>query len=287
MSASGFVSYPQGSFEEFVAALEKALPALPRQEAKLAQAMLLNLDMLALETGKSLAEKVGVPEVTVGRLLRRLGCDGMRELKRLLRQQYSVTGAFPDTRGDVLPALGSVLEAEIAAVTSVFQQTTSPAWHRAVELARGAAQVHVTGFQSVRGIAEDFARRLALARPGVAYLSPHDGMLGEWLDGDGAGACLIVVDVVPYAREATELARIARAQGRGIVVVSDEFCHWSREHADAAVYAPSRTGLYLESTLGLVAALSLLVDAVARAEADGAQERLTRWKSNSRRLGLF
>ena len=287
MSATGFVSYPQASFEEFVAALEAALPSLPRQEARLAQAMLLSLDALPLETGKSLADKVGVPEVTVGRLLRRLGCDGMRELKRLLRQRYSVTGAFPDMRGDVPPALEAVLEAEIAAVTSVFQQATGPAWQRAVEIVRSAARVHVTGFQSVRGIAEDFARRLALARPTVAYLSPHDGMLGEWLDGDGAGACLIIVDVVPYAREAAELARIARAQGRGVVVVSDEFCHWSREHADAAVYAPSRTGLFLESTLGIVAALSLLVDAAAQAEASGAQGRLAQWKSNSRRLGLF
>jgi DNA-binding MurR/RpiR family transcriptional regulator len=151
---------------------------------------------------------------------------------------------------------------------------------------RGAPALHATGFQSVRGIAEDFARRLALARRGVAYLSPHDGMLGEWLDhGDGDG--LILVDVVPYARESTELARLARAQGRSVVVVSDEFCHWSRELADAAIHAPPRTGLFLESTLGIAAALGLLVDAAARTEPAGAQERLTRWKANSRRLGLF
>jgi DNA-binding MurR/RpiR family transcriptional regulator len=287
MGATGFVSYPQASFDEFVAALEAALPGLPRQEARLAQAMLLSLDTLPLETGKSLAEKVGVPEVTVGRLLRRLGCDGMRELRRLLRQQYTVTGSLPDARGEIPDALGAVLEAELAAVTSVFQQTAGPAWERAVAIVRGAPNVHVTGFQSVRGIAEDFARRLALARRGVTYLSPHDGMLGEWLDGDGRGEGLVLVDVVPYAREATELARLARAQGRSVVVVSDEFCHWSRELADAAIHAPSRTGLFLESTLGIIAALSLLVDAAARAEPDSAQDRLTRWKANSRRIGLF
>jgi DNA-binding MurR/RpiR family transcriptional regulator len=170
MGATGFVSYSQASFDEFVAALEAALPGLPRQEARLAQAMLLSLDTLPLETGRSLAEKVGVPEVTVGRLLRRLGCDGMRELRRLLRQQYTVTGTLPDARGEIPDALGAVLEAKLSAITSVFQEAAGAAWERAVAIVRDAPNIHVTGFQSVRGIAEDFARRLALARRGVAYL---------------------------------------------------------------------------------------------------------------------
>lgn len=287
---SGFASYPQVSFEEFVRKLESTLPELPKQEAKLAHSILLNLNTLGLETGKSLAEKVGVAEVTVGRLLRRLGCNGMRELKLLLRQQYSVFGSLPDTRGEVLPAWEAVLDAEIAVVTSVFQQTTSPDWHVATGLIRHAAEVYVAGFQSVRGIAEDFTRRLALARSAVRYLSPHDGMLGEWLE-DGTGAasdsCLVLVDVVPYASESSELARLARRQGRGCIVVSDEYCHWSREIANAAIYAPSRTGLFLESTVGIVVALSLLVDAAAKSDAAKAERRLAQWKRHSRRLGLF
>ena len=72
--SSGFASYPQASFEAFVTKLEDSVSELPKQEAKLAQFILLNLKTLGLETGKSLAAKVGVSEVTVGRLLRRLGC---------------------------------------------------------------------------------------------------------------------------------------------------------------------------------------------------------------------
>jgi DNA-binding MurR/RpiR family transcriptional regulator len=287
---SGFASYPQVSFEDFARKLEEILPELPKQEAKLAHSMLLNLGTLSLETGKSLAAKVGVAEVTVGRLLRRLGCSGMRGLKQLLRQQYSVYGAVPGRSGEVLPAWESVLEAEIAVVTRVFQQTTSPDWRVAADLLARAAEVYVSGFQSVRGVAEDFTRRLSLARSAVHYLSPHDGMLGEWLGEDVAAAghsCLVVIDVVPYATESSRLAQLARRQGRGCVVVSDEYCHWGREIADAAIYAPSRTGLFLESTVGLVVALSLLVDAVARSDKARADRRLAEWKTNARKLGLF
>jgi len=287
---SGFASYPQVSFEEFVRKLEEILPELPKQEAKLAHSILLNLGTLSLETGKSLAVKVGVAEVTVGRLLRRLGCNGMRGLKQLLRQQYSVYGNLPDRSGEVLPAWEAVHEAEIAVVTNVFQQTTSPDWHVATDLLSRATEVYVSGLQSVRGIAEDFSRRLSLARSTVHYLSPHDGMLGEWLEDEASAArdsCLLLVDVVPYASESSELARLARRQKRGCIVVSDEYCHWSREIANAAIYAPSRTGLFLESTVGLVVALSLLVDAVARSDKTGSERRLAQWKTNARKLGLF
>jgi DNA-binding MurR/RpiR family transcriptional regulator len=287
---SGFASYPQASFEEFLGKLEESVSDLPKQEAKLAQFILLNLKTLGLETGKSLAAKVGVSEVTVGRLLRRLGCNGMKALKVLLREQYSVSPSFLDTTGDIHPTWETTHAAELAAVTSVFQQTTSESWQRATELLAASPRIFVSGFQSVRGIAEDFTRRLSLARDSVQYMSPHDGMLGEWLvaSKEGAGdSCVVLIDVVPYASEGIEVARLARRQGRSCVVVSDEYCHWSRDIADATIYAPSKTGLFLESTVGIVVALSLLVDAVAKSAPEVAAERLAQWKTHAKQLGLF
>ncbi|MEH6728017.1 MAG: MurR/RpiR family transcriptional regulator, partial [Hyphomicrobiales bacterium] len=99
--------------------------------------------------------------------------------------------------------------------------------------------------------------------------------------------CLIIVDVVPYASEGQELAKVARQQGRSCIVVSDEFCHWSAELADASLYAPSNTGLYLESTIGLNMTLALLTDYVAKAAPDESRTRLSSWKKNARRLKLF
>ncbi|MDW3206162.1 MAG: MurR/RpiR family transcriptional regulator [Alphaproteobacteria bacterium] len=287
---SGFASYPQVNFEDLIQQIETSLPSLPRQEAKLAQFMLLNLNTLGLETGKSLAEKVGVPEVTVGRLLRRLGCNGMKELKELLRQRYSVAGEMPDPRGDVRPAWEKTMEAETAIVAAIFHQTTSPDWVRAAKMLTETDRIFVTGFQSVRGLAEDFARRLSLARPSVQYLSPHDGMLGEWLvpnDPASETSCLVLVDVVPYAAESESLAKLAKKQGRSCIVLSDEYCHWSRDVADSALYAPSNTGLFLESTVGLNLALSLLVDSVAESDLENSQARLVQWKKTSRGMRLF
>lgn len=287
---TGFSSFPQARFDEFSEKLERELPKLPRQEAKLAQFMILNLSSLGLETGKSLADKVGASEVTVGRLLRRLGCDGMKGLKQLLREQYSVTPALADGGRGITGPLEETRDAEIKAVTSVFNQTQGRDWQAISEYLASSEWIYVTGFQSVRGIAEDFARRLALARTGVQFLAAHDDMLAEWLEEDGHGnnrSCLILIDVVPYASEAEKLARLAKEQGRKVIIVSDEYCHWSREVGDAVIYAPSRTGLFLESTVGIVATLGLMVDCAAKADPEEAARRLGQWKTTSKRIGIF
>jgi DNA-binding MurR/RpiR family transcriptional regulator len=286
---SGFSSFPQASFDELIAKLQREAIGLPKQEAKLAQYMILNSASLGLETGKSLAGRVGVSEVTVGRLMRRLGCDGMKGLKQLLREHYSVLATLPADSGGIPGHLIDAHEAELKAVTNVFKQANGQEWQFITALLAQSEIIYVTGFQSVRGLAEDFCRRLALARKSVHFLSAHDNMLGEWLGEpkeSDAKTCLVMIDVVPYSQESQKLARLAMQQGRHVVLVTDEYCNWGRDVASGVIYAPSKTGLFLESTVGLLITLSLLVDATARASPEAAR-RLVQWKSNSKKIGLF
>ncbi|QFT98610.1 DNA-binding transcriptional regulator HexR [Roseovarius sp. THAF8] len=288
--SSGFASFPQGPLGDFVGKLERELPKLPKQEAKVAQFILLNVQTIGPETGKSLAQRAGVSEITVGRLMRRLGYGGTKHLKQLLREQFTIGGPSISPSADIDSRMSQIMEAELSAVRTVFQQTDNEHWDRARRIVGSASRIYVTGFQSVRGLAEDFARRLSIARPKVQYLSPHDSMLGEWLDSDNSATkheCLVMLDVVPYANEGQALARIAKRQGRSLIVVSDEFCHWSAEIADACLYSPSNTGMFLESTLGLNATLALIVDHAANASTGEASKRLASWKKNARSLKLF
>nr|WP_174800908.1 MurR/RpiR family transcriptional regulator [Martelella limonii] len=286
--ASGFASYPDATFERLTATIRSEIPNLPKQEAKVAQFLLLNLGSLSFETGKSIAQKARVSEVTVGRVLRRFGCDGMKELKELLRQRYSVSGTVANKKDDISARWRSTLNAELDAIRTVFAQLDGQLFEEATRRLSSAEEVFVTGFQTVRGLAEDAARRLSLARSHVRYLSPHDGMLAEWLSSPAPeNSCLLMVDVVPYAGEAQSLAQLARQQNRSVVLVTDEYCHWANEVAHATLFAPSSTGLFLESTLGLNVALALLIDGVARASPDDAQARLREWKGLTRQLKLF
>ncbi len=194
----GFASYADAAFDEFVSKMKSGLPALPRQEAKVAQYFLLNLDAISFETGRSIAEKAGVAEITVGRMLRRFGCAGMKEFKAMLRHRYAVVGPSPLEDEPELPeSWAAQMAAELRAVRTVYGKLHSPAFQAAERYLRTAHDVYVTGFQTVRGLAEDTARRLALARPRVRFLSGHDSMLTEWLDRPRAGRkLLLMIDVI-------------------------------------------------------------------------------------------
>ncbi len=291
----GFSSYLQNSFPTFEEQLDAVLPELSNLEAQVAQYMRLNISELSFETGASLAGKVGVSEVTVSRLLRRLGYEGMRGLKRELRNQLTnreLLKEVASTDREVPKPLSEVLDLELEAVRDVYRQSASPMWGRLVSAVAGADRVHVTGFQTVRGIAEDCARRLALARSDVRFLAAHDGMLTEWLGpsrtkGQRVNECLILIDVVAYAREAPILARLCEETNRSLVVVTDEMCHWAKNHTDLVVHASTRSGLFLESTVAITAALNLIVDAVAKESSSEIADRLQDWKANARILNLF
>ena len=290
-----FSSYPQSRYPRFEGQLRQAMTDLTNLEAQVAQYMVLNLGDLSFETGASLASKVGVSEVTVSRLLRRLGYEGMRGLKRELQSELSAQYPFDENTVPPEPAVqpfANVLELELKALRGVFQQCGGPSWERLVDTVAAADRVYVTGFQTVRGIAEDYARRLALAKSDVRFLSAHDGMLAEWLqtksnttgnDGD----CLIMIDVVPYAREAPVLAEFCNKTGRQIVIVTDELCHWAKDYTNLVMHARSRSGLFLESTVGITAALNLLVHSVAERNPEETEARLDHWKAMARSLNVF
>ena len=112
--SQGFASYAEARLDEFVGRIEAGLPRLPKQEAKVAQYFLLNLPSISFETGKSIAQKAGVAEITVGRMLRRFGCAGMKEFKAMLLQHYSVSAeSFPDDGADLPPDWQEQMNAEL------------------------------------------------------------------------------------------------------------------------------------------------------------------------------
>ena len=282
-------------FPKFEEKLSAALPDLPRLEAQVLQYMVLNIGELSFETGVSIAEKVGVSEVTVSRLLRRLGFQGMRGLKKELLNELYNREPIQESKqeiGEVSEGMTRNMDLEYKALGEIYQQSTSPMWGQLVQLIVEAENVYVTGFQSVRGVAEDCARRLGMTRDNVRFLAAHDSMLTEWLNwGDdkpeAPSQCLILIDVVPYAREASFLSKLCNENDHSLIVFTDEMCHWAKNYTDMVIYASTRTGLILESTVAITAALNLMVNSVADQYSATLTERLEKWRTYTRELKIF
>jgi DNA-binding MurR/RpiR family transcriptional regulator len=262
--------------------------ALTRSEAVIAQWLLHNQAALGLETGASVAAKTGVSEITVSRFLRRLGYRGLSALKREL--QTSGTARLPGSElylrlldGE----LGALLRRDAEAVLAIATQVARPEWADAIAAIDAADEVFVTGFQTVKGVAEDFARRLAIVRSGVRFLVAHDAGLAEWIEGGRGRRCLILVDTVPYAREAEPVVRLAARSTMTVVVATDELNTWAARHTPFVFFVASKIGTFVESTGPLASMLNLVTHAVAARAPDRSASRLAAWPGLLRDLGLF
>lgn len=274
------------------ARLRGARADMTKSEARIAQWLLLNEATLAMETGTSIAAKTGVSEITVSRFLRRIGFRGMAELKAEIGSPAAMLNFNSTERYMRLldGELGTLLKRDADAILSLGTQIARPEWEAAIATIDLADEVFVTGFQTVRGLAEDFARRLGIVRGSVRYVSAHDGGLVEWVPSRRRASetrALVLVDMVPYAREAEAIARTARSLGIAVVVITDELNTWAQSHTPFVFHASTKVGAFLESTGPLATLLNLVTHAVAGRDPDKAQDRISSWPAILRDLGLY
>lgn len=265
---------------------------MTRSEARIAQWLILNEQGLAVETGASIAAKTGVSEITVSRFLRRIGFRGMAELKAEIGSPAASLHIHAADRYMRLldGELGTLLRRDADAILGLGAQIARPEWAQAIGALFRADEVFVTGFQTVRGLAEDFARRLSIVRGSVRFIAAHDGGLVEWVPSDRRAQearALILVDMVPYAREAEVVVRTARRLGIEVVVITDELNTWARAHTPYVFHASTKVGAFLESTGPLATLLNLVTHAVAAEDPEKARRRVGDWPSVLRDLGLY
>ena len=221
-----------------------------------------NLAELPFETAKSIAERLGISQMTVGRYLRRLGFDGLEELKTALRRGRS-NPAWPVARlqqdfreGKLLAGL---VQQQIENLGTVYELTTRPEWQETIDALIGASEVYVAAYQNVRGIAQYFASQLSYSRPGVSFMDGLNGTYAEVLDGSRENRVLFLHDVRRFASKARPLAIEARRMGVKVILFTDEFCPWASEVADIALIVPGSHGPLWDGAATMTAIMDLML----------------------------
>lgn len=249
-----------------------------------------NLEVMAFENGVTLAAKAGVSTNTVSRFLRRLGYKGVKSLKEALRDEVRVQSLLNATlieRVEQADDLVGHLNQEIAALRDFAELVGSQHWRDIVARVSQAEKVFVCGFQTIRGLAEDFANRLALVRSGVEFLDLYSGVLGQWIDSHNQRCCVILVDIAPYADAGIAFANNCLRQGTDLVVFTDEYGIARHIDTPYIVTMQTKTGLILESTGGLTSALNVLLHCVASEHKGQLKERLDAYRARVQSLKLY
>lgn len=242
-----------------------------------------NLADMPFETAKSIAQNVGVSQMTVGRYLRRLGYGGLDELKREMRQSahrtgWQVKGNFERLRKDARDGrlIAALIQQQIDDLGHVYEITTSPEWNAAIELLIGAEEVFIAAYQNVRGVAQYFASQLSYARPRVEFVDGLNGTYVELLDGSVQNRCLFLFDVRRFASKARPLAEEARAAGVKVVLLSDDACVWAQAVSDVALIMPGARGPLWDGAAITVALMDLMISNIIVELGDKVNQRVDR-----------
>lgn len=234
-----------------------------QSEAVLARYFSAHLDDLPFETAASIAKRVGVSAVTVGRFLRSLGYQRLTDLTQELRG-HAPSSAWQlkgKESGNGASIQTKQLKAHIENLTRVFTQSEGADWQAAVKLLADMPQVFIASFQNMRGVGHYFASQLEYARAGIRFLDGQDGTFADLFDAERRKSCLLIIDSRRYARKAGLLAERAHAAGIKVIAVTDIYCPWLGD-ADVALTDPGEGEVFWDSAVSTVALLELLLEAV-------------------------
>ncbi|PQM26037.1 MurR/RpiR family transcriptional regulator [Sphingopyxis lindanitolerans] len=252
-------------------------------ERQIALFLLSNRELIPFETAASIAARLGVSAVTVGRFCRMLGFRHFRELKEQLRASANLPWLQGTDFQEFLSAFRDsdnrrkTLEREIELTVAVYERSQNKVWQDAVGAIARAARVQVVGFQTERGIASLLAHNLQYVRPGVELIDGASGHFADLLIDDVQGRCLIIVDIRRYSRQSRLLAEKARDAGLPLVILTDTLCDWAPRLTPHVLTADSDGALFWQSSVPMVALINLLVnDIVGQGGGREVEQRLER-----------
>lgn len=253
----------------------------PTQRA-IASHILANPATIAFDTSESLADRLGISAISVGRFARQLGYANFKALKSELRSAPGerlpwLIGAelaqFVDAPGASILGDGS-LEHEIRALVAVYRMIDTERWQGIAALLARAKLVHIAGFQTERGIATLLANHLQFMRDGVRLVDTSAGNYADVFASEEKDTCLVVLDIRRYSRQSYLISEQAHRENITLIVLTDSFCDWAHKFTHHVLSIPTQSGLFWSSPVALVCAVNLLVNSVIKLVGADVEQRL-------------
>lgn len=197
-------------------------------EQRLATFFLQHMQELPFETAASIAQRLAVSPMTVGRFLKKIGYGDLRGVKASLRAAAPESGWLSR---QITRALfdDAPLNAKIKALTDAHHLPRGAEWPGIVSLLAAADKVNIASFQLGRFLGLGFASALHTIRPNTHFADGSDGAYVDALLDSGSRSCLVLIDFRRYSRHFRLLAEEAAARKIPTVIITDVYCIWARE----------------------------------------------------------
>jgi DNA-binding MurR/RpiR family transcriptional regulator len=260
--------------------IEARLAELSTSEQTVAAHLMAHPHQLPFETANSLAKRLGVSGMTIGRALKALGYQGLGDIRKEMRLEVSDSAPWVErATARSPPALKKhdrmqALSAELEAIEGVHALGETRSWQEAARLIAAADQVFVTGFQTERGLAVMFADQLAYIRPRVRYIAAENRAFADIGTEGHPGSCLVMVDCRRYSRWFRLLGQRASALDMPLVIATDAYCSWAAKLTPYAFQVRTDSGRFWDNNAPIASLLNLLVEDVIEQLGDAVHSQL-------------
>jgi len=249
-------------------------------ERRIAKYFSEHLNELPFETASSVADRLELSPMTVGRFLRSLGYQGLDGIKVHLKENVpSVTLQLPNILEQLqkdayegLSLAGQIAE-QVEMLQHLYNLTSQPQWLDAVASCLSSSEIFVVTHLSLAGLGRHFSDRLEFARDHVQFLDGANGSYIELFGREGNDALVVIIDS-PRFITSRLLARSARRTGYKVLLITSQYTEWAHEFANITLSLPPlRIGSSSDFS-AMTALLECLASAVVQAAGEEAEKRM-------------
>jgi len=251
-------------------------------ERRIAKYFSEHLNELPFETASSVADRLELSPMTVGRFLRSLGYHGLDGIRVHLKENVvpatvqlpNVLEQLQKDAGESRPLAAQVVE-QVEILQHIYNLAGQPQWHDAVSTILSSSSVFVTSHPGLAGLGRHFCDRLTFARDRVLFLDGANGSYIEMLGAHSEDSLLIIIDSPRFVASRL-LARSARRAGHKVLLATGQFTEWAHEFANVTLSLPPLRANSRESLSGMMALLELIAVAATQAAGEAAGNRTRR-----------
>ncbi len=260
------------------------LPRGTKAERTIATYLLTNLSDVPFETAGSMARKIGVSELTVGRFCRAMGYQRFKDLKADLKddlgdRHWLIADRLVEfqrrSQGNH-DYLAQNLQLEIASLVRVYEIAQSAEFDAVVRRLAHMPKVYVGGFQTERGIASLLAHQLQYLRDGVHLVDLSSGSFAEVLLSPPRETCLVLVDSRRYSLPTKLLAEKAHDAGIPVTLIADPYCSWAAGQVSEVFAVPTEMNFVWESMAQMASLVNLLINGVFNEIGPAVEDRMNK-----------
>lgn len=262
--------------EKLLIDLSRLMKSGTPAERRIAKYLMEHMNELPFETAATLAEKLGLSPMTVGRFLRSLGYRQLSDIREHLRERVTASPAVhAESQEPRQTPLSGLMMQQIQAVQAVYDLAGQSVWKTALDAIQDSRNVFIASSAESFGLCRYFYMKLLECRERVHYLQSDGSTYIELMDEEPDSTLLILIDCGGNLPALQRLAKMAKRGGYKTVLITTRFYEWGPESADICLTIPlNQNGS--DSMLQLVAMTEFMLQSLSYNDGSNRRQRVKR-----------